>query len=75
MMQQVEIYGSPQLVGASTLIGRQMTCRSGEPFVRLWWLGGVTSGVRTFWRRDVTVWRHRGPFDDIWGPLLLSWDP
>ena len=71
-MQQVEIYGSPQLVGASTLIGRQMTCRSGEPFVRLWWLGGVISGVRALWRRDVTVWRHRGPFDDIWGPLMTS---
>ena len=24
------------------------------------------------WRRDVTVWRHRGPFDDIWGPLMTS---
>ena len=71
-MQQVEIYGSPQLVGASTLIGRQMTCRSGEPFVRLWWLAGVISGVRALWRRDVTVWRHRGPFDDIWGPLMTS---
>ena len=45
MMQQVEIYGSPQLVGASTLIGRQMTCRSGEPFVRLWWLGSVRHGL------------------------------
>ena len=72
MIQQVEIYGSPQLVGASTLIGRQMTCRSGEPFVRLWWLGGVISGVRALWRRHVTVWRHRGPFDDIWGPLMTS---
>ena len=72
MMQQVEIYGSPQLVGVSTLIGRQMTCRSGEPFVRLWLLGGVISGVRALWRRDVTVWRHRGPFDDIWGPLMTS---
>ena len=71
-MQQVEIYGSPQLVGTSTLIGRQMTCRSGEPFVRLWWLGGVISGVRALWRRDVTVLRHRGPFDDIWGPLMTS---
>ena len=71
-MQQVEIYGSPQLVGVSTLIGRQMTCRSGEPFVRLWLLGGVISGVRALWRRDVTVWRHRGPFDDIWGPLMTS---
>ena len=32
----------------------------------------MISGVRALWRRDVTVWRHRGPFDDIWGPLMTS---
>ena len=62
--QQVEIYWSPQLIGASTLIGRQMTYRSGEPFVCLWLLGGVISAVRAL------CW-NMGHFDDIWGPLLL----
>ena len=32
----------------------------------------MISGLRTLWQRDVTVWRHRGPFDDIWGPLMTS---
>ena len=49
-----------------------MTYRLGEPYVCLWWLGGVISGVRALWRRDVTVWRHRGPFAEIWGLLMTS---
>ena len=32
----------------------------------------MISGVRALWRRDVTVWRNRGPFVEIWGTLMTS---